>query len=91
MLLQALDCLLVVPGKRGMGSLFLLLQDVDLTLQGRNLGVVLCGEACALGIELLDHENHRLHMIPEPLVLLDQRLVELADVLAPRTPMLRLF
>ena len=58
---------------------------IDLLLEGVYLQVVLLDEPCSLYVELLDHKNHGLHMVPHALILLLKGLIEVKDVLAAVT------
>lgn len=80
--LQRLDRFLLVTRLALVHRLTFFLQRLDLSLQTIDFGIILLDKPSALDLELLDHEYHRLHVIPEPLVLLAQGLVQLEDVLA---------
>ena len=58
---------------------------IDLLLESVYLQVVLLDEPCSLYVELLDHKNHGLHMVPHALILLLKGLIEVKDVLAAVT------
>ena len=63
MRLQALDCFFLVTCLALMARLIFSLKKLNLILQSSDLNVVLVCEPRAFNLELLYHEDHRLHVV----------------------------